>query len=372
MTIASRADGPSGAVFTDRVTDAEISADGRRVAFTSFTGSGALVHVRDLATGRTFLASRADGEGAAAGGFSNEPALDGDGSRVAFTSTATDLGDGDADATRDVHLRDLDTGRTLLVSRATGAAGAKGNGDSRSPAISASGSRVLFTSVATNLGDGDTDTVRDLHLRDLDAGTTTLMSAAPAGPKSDGDTGSGQIDASGTRVAFAARSTNLLGLAPLLGRVFVRDLTAGTLTLASRADGAGGAPADAASGEVEISPDGGFVVFGTNSTNLAPGVEPGSYEVYRRDLAGNRTALVSRGNPGSQLDRPHTVTNGGACVAFDAGAALVGPRGRERAGATSAHSSATAVARTRRRTAVVVVARRQFATSWHPSSARRG
>lgn len=331
VTIASREDGPSGAVITDRVSEPEISADGRRVAFTRYSAgnTGVLVYVRDLATGRTFLASRADGEGAAAGGFSSEPVLDGDGSRVAFSSTATDLGDGDTDATSDVHLRDLDTGRTLLVSRATGAAGAKGDAVSSSPAISASGSRVVFVSRSTNLGDGDTDTTGDAHLRDLDAGTTTLVSAAPAGPKSDGVTYAAVIDAAGTRVAFAGQSTNLLGLTPLLGRVFVRDLAAGTLTLASRADGAGGTPADAQASELEISPDGGFVVFGTNSTNLAPGVEPGSYEIYRRDLAGNRTALVSRGNPSSRIDYPRSVTNGGACVAFDALDAappLVGPR----------------------------------------------
>jgi Tol biopolymer transport system component len=325
VTVASRADGATGAIFTGGVDYPAISADGRRVAFSLYTGTDTLVYVRDLAAGRTFLASRADGEGVTAGGDSSDPVLDGDGSRVAFTSTAANLGDGDTDASSDVHLRDLDTNRTLLVSRATGAGGAKGDGESRHPAISADGTRVAFISKATNLGDGDADTVADLHLRDLAADTTTLVSAAPGGPKSDGNTGDADIDASGTRLAFSAQSTNLLGLTTLRPRVFVRDLAAGTLTLASRADGADGAPADESSSEAQISPDGGFVAFGTSSTNLAPGVEPDSYEVYRRDLVGNRTVLVSRGNPSSQTDYPRTVTNGGACVAFDALAALVGP-----------------------------------------------
>lgn len=325
VTVASRADGASGAIFTSHVGDPAISADGRRVAFVVTSGTGPLVYVRDLAAGRTFLASRADGEGAAADGRSTDPVLDGDGSRVAFESTATNLGDGDTDVTSDVHLRDLDASRTLLVSRATGAAGAKGNDDSRNADISADGTRVAFISEATNLGDGDTDTKRDVHLRDLAAGTTTLVSAAPGGPKSDGDSYEVHVDASGTRLAFAAKSANLLGLSNPLVRVFVRDLAAGTLTLASRADGADGAAADGNSFDAEISPDGGFVAFGTSSTNLATGVEPDSYEVYRRDLAGNGTALVSRGDPSSETDVVQTVTNGGACVAFDALATLVGP-----------------------------------------------
>ncbi|MBI5104833.1 MAG: PD40 domain-containing protein [Solirubrobacterales bacterium] len=292
-TVASRADGPDGAIFTSDVGSPAISADGSRVAFLVATGTGQLVYVRDLVAGRTFLASRADGpDGATAMGSYSDPVLDADGSRVAFETTAVTLGDGDADAIGDIHLRDLETGRTLLVSRATGADGAKGNADSRDAAISADGTRVGFVSKATNLGDGDTDV---------------------------------DLDASGTRAAFTAMSTNLLGLTPARQRVFVRDLAGGTLVLASRADGAGGAQADANSNEASISPDGGFVAFGSEATNLAAPVEAGAYEVYRRDLAGGRTALASRGNPASVIDYPRNITTGGACVAFEALETLVGP-----------------------------------------------
>ncbi len=326
VKVASRADGADGAIVTGRVDAPAISADGRRVAFTVATSTGRLVYVRDLVAGRTFLASRADGEGAAANGSSSAPFLDADGSRVIFTSTATNLGDGDVDAVTDVHLRDLNANRTILVSRANGAAGAKGDGASRVGEINDDGTRVAFISKATNLGDGDTDAIADLHLRDLAAGTTTLVSAVPGGPKSNDDTVDVDVDASGTRLAFAARSTNLLGLTAPGQRIFVRDLAAGTLTLASRADGADGAPANGTSSQSQISPEGRYVVFGGDSTNLAAGVDPAGYEVYRRDLTDNRTVLVSRGSPSSQVDYARTVTNGGACVAFEALASLVGPR----------------------------------------------
>ena len=130
--------------------------------------------MRDLAAGRTFLASRADGpSGEPANAESRYPALDADGSRVVFQSNATNLGDGDADSFLDIHVRDLDSGRTILASR--GAGGAKGDGESGVADMSADGNRVAFSSYATNLGDGDTDVQPDIHLRDLAAETTTLV-----------------------------------------------------------------------------------------------------------------------------------------------------------------------------------------------------
>ena len=84
VTLASRADGPSGAPFQVADEQPAISADGRRVAFTVGDGQDRGIWVRDIAAGRTFLASRADGpSGEAANAESRYPALDADGSRVA-------------------------------------------------------------------------------------------------------------------------------------------------------------------------------------------------------------------------------------------------------------------------------------------------
>ena len=58
---------------------------------------------------------------------------------------------------------------------------------------------------------GTRDTIADVHLRDLSAGTTRLVSAAPGGPKANQPAFAPSIDASGTRVAFEAATTNLLG-----------------------------------------------------------------------------------------------------------------------------------------------------------------
>ena len=158
---------------------------------------------------------------------------------MAFISAASNLGDGDGDHQADIHVRDLDSGRTILASR--GADGAKGNGESGVADINADGTRVAFMSYATNLADGDTDDKPDVHLRDLAADTTRLVSATPDGAKSDGFVVGLSIDASGERVAFDAVATTLPGGTGSHSQVYVRDLAADTLVLASRADGADGA-----------------------------------------------------------------------------------------------------------------------------------
>ena len=311
VTLASRADGPDGAPFFDVSETPAISADGRRVAFSGRLkqGDGRQVWVRDLAEGRTFLASRADGENGVPGNdASRGMKLDADGTRVVFYSRATNLGNGDTDLLDDIHVRDLATGDTILVSRANGAAGAKGDDSSSDPDIDGTGTRVAFLSVAKNLGDGGTDPYRDAYLRDLSAGTTRLVNATPAGTKgNNGVNTAPSIDSAGNRVAFTSAATNL-GDPSADTTVFVRDFGANTLAVATPGYGA------------IISPDGGYLAFTDEQDR-----------VLRRDLASGQTELVSRraganGAPATQWADLGDISTGGACVSFKTQEALVGPQ----------------------------------------------
>ena len=328
VTLASRADGASGAPLQLSGEPPAISADGRRVAFTAESGADRGVWVRDLGAGKTFLASRADGpDGAAANAESRYPALDADGSRVAFTSYATNLGDGDTDGLPDIHVRDLDSGRTILASRGVG--GVKGDGETNVADINADGSRVAFVTYSANLGDGDTDAQPDVHLRDLTAETTRLVSATPDGTKSNGSVSRLSLDASGMRVAFDATAGNL-GANASNNHVYVRDLAANTLVVASRADGPEGAPGTGLSAGPVISPDGRFVAFASAAQNLALGLPDGAFETYVRDLRDGRTELVSRatgadGAPATGGTSPTGVSAGAGCVSFVSERSLVGP-----------------------------------------------
>jgi Tol biopolymer transport system component len=320
VTLASREDGATGAPIVPENDPPAISADGRRVAWSVLDGPQRGVWVRDLPSGRTFLASRADGAGGTpADGRSDGPALDADGDRVAFTSRATNLGDGDTDAQDDVHVRDLAGERTSLVSSA--ATGVKGDGGSFEARINAAGTRVAFRSYATNLGDGDTDAVIDVHLKNTETGAVRLVSAEPGGAKTDASVSSLSLDGAGERVAFVVNSTTLLGQATNRAKVFVRDLAADTLTVASRTDAA---VSDDDPSQPVISPDGGSVAYAMSGQKAS---DVGG--VHVRDLASGATTLASVGATGQPLTggfelRDLTVRAG--CVSFGSDAPAVGAR----------------------------------------------
>jgi len=113
------------------------------------------VFVRDLKTNRTILVSRAQGkQGAAGGGDSSNPSISADGRYVAFESYASNLGPADNSTIPDVFVRDMRTGRVFLASRANGN-GIPANAPSANPAISGDGRYVAFDSRGSNLSPGD-------------------------------------------------------------------------------------------------------------------------------------------------------------------------------------------------------------------------
>ena len=308
-----------------------LSGDGRFVAFASraknlspAAKSGKReIFVKDMKTGTVTLASRADGAaGAAADGNSYDASISADGRFVAFASGAENLSPEDA-AFNDVFVRDLLAGTTTLVSRASGAAGAAGDGESTDPSISADGRHVAFVSAATNFSSEDTDTAgqTDVFVRDLDTDVTELVSrssGATGAASTDYSFGS-SISANGSRVAFSSR-------APLVGDdvdeqsfpedVFVRDRATATTILVSRKSGGAGAPSPVESDEPVISADGLHVAF-ASSAKLT-GQRAFDINVFVRDLSTEKLKLVSVGDEGKAGDakRLPSISADGRYVAF--------------------------------------------------------
>jgi Tol biopolymer transport system component len=173
---------PSGGVAG--FTAGSLNANGRYLAFFSAadnlipadTNGYRDVFVRDLMTGTNIPVSL-NTNGVAGDGISTDPAISADGRYVAFTSSADDLVPNDTNNAQDVFVRDLQTGTTTLVSVSTDGVH-PGNGDSYSPSISADGRYVLFQSLASNLASGSFGTgQQNLFLRDLQTGTTYALTS---------------------------------------------------------------------------------------------------------------------------------------------------------------------------------------------------
>ncbi len=303
--LVSRDTGANGPAGDSSSFDPVISADGRHVAFTTAADNFSAedddsvqnVYVRDLAAQTTTLVSRATGAGGAgADGISRAAAISGDGRRVVFESVADNLSAEDDDTVQDVFVRDVVAGTTTLVSRATGAAGAGADLDAFAPDISSDGRRVVFHSRATNLSAEDGDPFEDVFLRDLDAQTTTLVSrAAGAGPGGDGYGIRAAISDDGRHVAFISAADNLSPDDGSPDDVFTRDLQTGAVTFVSRGAGATGPAANGSSSFAAISADGRYVAFSTVAENLAPvgGVDA---NIFWRDVLGPTAPATSAAN----------------------------------------------------------------------------
>lgn len=146
--------------------------------------------------------------GTQANGDSSEADISADGRYVAFQSTATNLVANDLNGHQDIFVRDLQTNTTELVSLAND--GSQANLYSHYPEISADGRYVTFRSAANNLHAGDTNTADDIYVRDRLLGTTKHLSKSSAGVLANQASDLPAISGDGRFVAFDSSATNLV------------------------------------------------------------------------------------------------------------------------------------------------------------------
>ncbi len=238
-------------------------------------------------------------ESAGGGGDSCLPIITPDGRFVVFASTANNLlvnSNGLAVPERfagclNIYRRDRLYQTNVLVSvNMSGLTG--GDGDSIPSAVSTDGRYVLFESTASDLVSGDTNDASDVFVRDVSAGTTTLVSAALNGGPGNAASRSPTMTSDGRSVAFVSAASNLVpDDTNFIADVFVRDLRSGTTVLASV--GAASAVVNACSSEApDITADGRYVAFCSTASNLV-GEARGGSDIYVRDLSSNVTLLIS-------------------------------------------------------------------------------
>ena len=301
--------------------ESAISEDGTRLAFFSAasdivagdTNAAEDVFLYDATEDTSLLVSR-DKAGGPTNGSSRYPSLSGDGTIVAFVSDASDLVDGDANATSDVFVYDENTDRIDLVSKATG--GGSANGVSGGAAISADGTKIAYPSEASDIVTGDVNGFSDVFLYDIIADTTILVSKDELGGPADGSSyGAPSLSADGTRVVYNSRASDITEEANGDYNIFMHDTVTDSTILVN----SGGGPPFASSYGGTISADGTKIVY-FSAANIVAGDTNGVYDVFVYDVTTGTTALVSKsagGGPANSYSTGGPISADGSRIAFE-------------------------------------------------------
>lgn len=224
------------------------------------------VYLRDRLKGSTVLVSvNRDGSGGG-DGDSIPIGVSTNGRYALFESTADNLVAGDTNNAADVFVRDLAAGTTILVSVA--ANGGVGDDASYSSVMTPDGRYVAFASAAENLVPGDTNGIPDVFERDLVGKVTTLISVGAQdrpGSSSGVWSDSPVVTPDGRYVAYYSTASNVVPGVQTVADVYLRNVVAGTTTWIS-GDAlpllqSQGAASNAVSFSQVLSDDGRFVAY---------------------------------------------------------------------------------------------------------------
>ena len=149
------------------------------------------------------------------------------------------------------------------------------------------------------------DGFEELYRRNLETGTTTLVTFAASGTTAaQSFVYSPRISADGRYVAFVSSATNLVngfvagGPSSVSGQLYLRDLATSTTTLVSHRMDAPNVGTDGSVESVAMSADGRYLVFKSTASNLTPGDTNNTFDVFVFDRQDGTTRLVSINSTG--------------------------------------------------------------------------
>ena len=206
---------------------------------------------------------------------SRSPSLSADGTRIAFASDSDFFNQGIADNQSEVWLYDTTTATLTRITTATDA-----TRSSSAPSLSADGTKIAFVGNSDLLGQGILDGQMAVWLYNTQTMTyTRLAIVLDNSLDHPRRVGPPDLSADGTRVAFQSNSS-LLGqyLPEYQYEIWLYDTATMTLTRITSASGA-----YRSSGHPRLSADGTEVGFHSNSDFLGQGIPYGQFEIWLYD-----------------------------------------------------------------------------------------
>lgn len=242
--------------------------------------------------------------------------------QVAFYSQANNLVLGDTNGCSDVFFANVSTGSIERVS--VNSAGVEGNGPSAFPAMTPDARYIAFISSADNLVDGDTNGTIDVFVYDTEERTIERISVNNEGEQGNGNCWTPDISEDGRYVSFSSNSNNLVeGDSNDLLDVFVYDRQEDTIVRASLSDR--NMQANGPSTNARLSATGRYIVFTSEADNLVENDSNELQDVFVRDLRGGHTNRVSMteliGETDAICEKP-VISSNGLNVAFSTTSAL--------------------------------------------------
>jgi Tol biopolymer transport system component len=269
------------------------------IAFTSVNPAPTLAQVNQYIR-RISVAS----DGTQGNYESRDPAINADGSIIAFESWASNLVMGDTNGDLDVFVHNLATSQTTRVSVNDG--GVQGNGISASPSLSDDGRYVAFSSEASNFVAGDYEEggrEYDIYIYDRQLQTIKRVNADNSGTGGNEDSLAPWLSADGSAVAFSSHASNLVPN-DTNGDIdiFYADLLSGLITRVTAGGVEAVYPPYGGIGDPVLSADGRKIFFASDAENLVPNDNNHATDVFLYNLDNDAIVRVSLGNNGEQAD----------------------------------------------------------------------
>ena len=225
-------------------------------------------------------------------------ALSGNGRTFAFCSSADNLTANDTNNSRDVFLYELETEQLERITLN----GMEGNGDTCTPSVSTDGRFISFLSSATNFVANDTNERTDTFVYDRVLGSIERVSLSNAGLEANSSSRTQAISGDGRYVAFSSFATNLIdGITNTEENLYLYELETNELELISV--GISSAVSNGRSRQPHLSNNGRYISYVSGASNLAANDNNNLNDIFRYDRVTKTNLIVSTSSFGVQGDR---------------------------------------------------------------------